>query len=307
MTGSLPGTFLEVLEPGPLTTVQDRGRPGRGHLGISASGALDRPAAALANRLVGNAPDAAVLETTLHGPRLRVGGPADRIVVVAVTGAPAPVRVDGRARDDHCALYLTVGAILEIGPAVAGVRSYLAVRGGIDVEPVLGSRSHDLLSGLGPPPLAAGRQLCVGPRPDGCVPLVDVVPPPEIAGCPVLTAVAGPRHEWFEAGALALLTATQWQVTADSNRIGLRLAGPPLVRRRTEQLPSEGVVTGSVQVPQDGQPVLFLADHPTTGGYPVLAVLDDCSLAAAAQARPGTSLRFRLDRPSRPSRPSRPT
>lgn len=282
---------LEVLDPGPLTTVQDRGRPGLAHLGIPPSGALDRRSAALANRLVGNGKGAAVLETTMSGPRLLVRAPAGSSLVVAVTGAPAAVRVDGRSRDSNVALRLRAGAVLEVGQASAGVRSYVAVRGGLVVEPVLGSRSYDLLSGLGPPPLQAGQHLPLGPA-TGDVPAVDFVPLPPFDPCPVLPVIAGPRHDWFGPEALALLVGTLWRVTADSNRIGLRLSGPPVPRHIPGQLPPEGVVTGSIQVPRDGQPVLFLADHPTTGGYPVIAVADEATLPAAAQARPGTSLRF---------------
>jgi len=290
---------LEVLDPGPLTTVQDLGRPGQGALGVPPSGALDRPAAALANRLVGNPPDAAVLEATLHGPRLQVRS-AGRTVLVAVTGAPAPIRVNGRDSDGFTTLYLADGAILEVGPASAGVRSYIAVRGGIAVEPVLHSRSHDLLSGLGPPPLQTADRLPLGLG-GGPLPAVDCVPPPPTDTCPVLVGAPGPRDDWFAPEAVALLTSAAWEVSPDSNRVGLRLAGPRLLPSRTGQLPSEGVVTGSVQVPQDGQPVVFLADHPTTGGYPVIAVIDDACLPAAAQARPGTHLRFTftpLDRSS---------
>ena len=280
--------WLEVLDPGPLTTVQDAGRPGLAHLGVPASGALDRPSARLANRLVGNEVQAALLECTVSGPTLRAGPGG---ALVAVTGAPAPVHVAGRACDVGVALWVPAGEVLRVGPATAGLRSYIAVRGGLQVEPVLGSRSYDVLSGLGPAPLAAGQRLPVGPA-CGTVPAADVVPPPDLDAEPLLPVVLGPRDDWFAPDAVVLLTAARWTVTADSNRIGVRLAGPPLARRRHEQLPPEGVVTGSVQVPADGQPVLFLADHPTTGGYPVLAVVDEDALPAAAQARPGTTLRF---------------
>lgn len=287
--------WLDVVEPGALTTVQDDGRPGSAHLGVPPSGALDRPSARLANRLVGNDEGAAVLETTLTGPALRVGGAAGALL--CVTGAPVPVHVGGRAHGVGVALWVPAGEVLRVGTASAGLRAYVAVRGGVAVEPVLGSRSCDLLSGLGPPPLAAGQRLPVG-RAAGPVPAADVVLPLVVEPEPVLDVVLGPRDGWFEPEAAALLTSARWTVTADSNRVGVRLSGPVLRRRRPEQLPPEGVVTGSVQVPADGQPVLFLADHPTTGGYPVLAVADDDALARAAQARPGTVLRFRL-RPDR--------
>lgn len=286
------GAWLEVLEPGPFTTVQDDGRGGLAHLGVPPSGALDRASARLANRLVGNDEDAAVLECTVAGPVLRVRGGTG--AVLCLTGAPASLSVAGRACDVGVAVHASAGQLVRVGAmASPGLRGYLAVRGGFAVDAVLGSRSHDVLSGLGPPPLHAGQRLPVG-RPTGPVPPADVVPLPPVAAEPLLRVTLGPRDDWFVPGAAEVLTAARWTVTADSNRIGLRLAGPALLRRRHDQLPPEGVVTGSVQVPQDGQPVLFLADHPTTGGYPVLAVVDDDALAAAAQARPGSTLRFTL-------------
>ncbi|MET3807682.1 biotin-dependent carboxylase-like uncharacterized protein [Nakamurella sp. UYEF19] len=286
---------LEVLTPGPLTTVQDHGRPGMAHLGVPPSGALDRPGADLANQLVGNPPGFAVLETTLTGPRLRVLGLSGSSVVLAVTGAPAPITVDGHPASMGRVLQVPAGAVVQLGTCSAGVRSYLAVRGGIAVAEVLGSRSHDLLSGLGPPALQRGQRLPIGAMLDAGITATtawpDTIDPP-----PVLPIVLGPRDHWFAPEALELLTGTAWQVSPASNRIGLRLTGPALPRRRPEQLPSEGVVTGSIQIPQDGQPVLFLADHPTTGGYPVIAVVDESALHHAAQARPGTTLRFVLGR-----------
>ena len=287
-------TALEVLEPGLLTTVQDRGRPGHAHLGVPPSGALDPPAAALANRLVGNPAGHAVLETTLTGPLLRVQAPPDGGVLVAVTGAPVDLHVDDRPQDTRVAVWVAAGSELRIGTASAGMRSYLAVRGGIATDPVLGSRAHDVLSGLGPTPLVEGDVLPVGAA-EGTVPGVDPVAVGQLDTSPVLRVLPGPRDDWFADEAWEVLTGTAWEVSQDSNRVGVRLAGPKVPRRRTDQLPSEAVVTGSIQVPQDGQPVLFLADHPTTGGYPVIGVVDEASLPPAAQARPGTTLRFALD------------
>jgi allophanate hydrolase subunit 2 len=160
---------LTVLDPGPLTTVQDLGRPGHAHLGVPRAGALDSAAAGYANRLLGNAEHAAVLETTLGGVVVRVDGPS----AVAVTGAPSAVAVDGRPRPFAEPVRLRPGQTLTVGPATSGVRSYVAFSGGIDVEPVLGSRSTDTLSGLGPPPLAAGVRLRLG-EPTGVPHAVDV-------------------------------------------------------------------------------------------------------------------------------------
>ncbi|WP_405495161.1 biotin-dependent carboxyltransferase family protein [Streptomyces sp. NBC_00096] len=282
---------LEVVRAGALTTVQDLGRPGWAHLGVPRSGALDTGAHALANRLLGNPPGAATLETTLDGVALRaVGGP----VTVAVTGAPCAVRVCGRAAAWGAPVLLRAGAELEVGRAESGVRGYVAVRGGFAVEPVLGSRSADLLSGLGPPVLSVGAMLPVGPPGPDPVAGVDVLPAPGPPRELVLPLRLGPRADWFERDSVTeLLLRAPYRVSPASNRIGLRTEGPPLVRSRGGELPSEGMVLGAVQVPPDGRPVVFLADHPVTGGYPVVGVVPPGrALDAAAQARPGLPLRF---------------
>ena len=280
--------MLTVLASGPLATVQDRGRRGWASIGVTTSGAADRSAADLANRLVGNDPAAAVVEGTAGGLRVR----AERTVLVALTGAPAAVRVDGRPAPFDAPLTLAPGQELGLGMPPVGLRTYLAVRGGVDVPPVLGSRSTDTLSGLGPAPLRAGDRLPVGTL-AAAEPIVDVAPVRPPAARPVLHVLSGPRRDWLEPAAWNALTTQEWTVTPDSNRVGLRLAGPRLARARTDELPSEGLVAGAVQVPPDGAPVLFLADHPVTGGYPVLAVVASADLSAAAQLRPGDTVLFR--------------
>ncbi|WP_329370524.1 biotin-dependent carboxyltransferase family protein [Streptomyces sp. NBC_01483] len=282
---------LAVVRAGALTTVQDRGRPGHAHLGVPRSGALDAPAAALGNRLVGNPVEAAVLETTLNGCALRPRS----AVVVAVTGAPCPVTVDGRPAPWGAPVRVPAGALLDIGPARAGVRAYVALAGGVAVDPVLGSRSTDLLSGLGPTPLTDGTVLPLG-RPDGVHARVDVVPHPGPPSELVLRVTPGPRDDWFTASALRTLATGAYRVSSASNRIGLRTEGPSLERAVSGELPSEGMVLGAVQVPPDGRPLVFLADHPTTGGYPVIAVVRGADLPAAAQAVPGTPVRFMVVR-----------
>jgi len=272
---------ITVLRAGPLTTVQDLGRHGLAHLGVPRSGAADLPALRLANRLVGNPEGAAGLETTLLGCALRFG--AGRWV--AVTGAPAPVAMG-------VPFWVPAGGTLEIGTALAGLRTYLAVGGGLTVPATLGSRATDLLSGLGPAPLRDGDTLPLGhPGPPRAV---DAAPLPPVAAEPVLRLRLGPRDGWLAPEGLRMLAAEAFAVSPDSDRIGVRLAGPALPRARTDELPSEPIVLGAVQLPADGRPVLFLADHPTTGGYPVVAVLHPADVPAAAQARPGTRLRFRL-------------
>ncbi|MET9970103.1 biotin-dependent carboxyltransferase family protein [Streptomyces sp. NPDC006356] len=278
---------LSVVRAGALTTVQDLGRPGHAHLGVTRSGALDGPAAALVNRLVGNAPEAAVLETTLSGCAVRPRS----TVTVAVGGAPCRVTVDGHPVAWGAPVRVPAGALLDVGAAVSGVRAYVAVSGGIAVEPVLGSRSTDLLSGLGPPPLTDGTVLPLG-RPARLHARVDVAPQPAPPAELVLRVTPGPRDDWFTPAAVRAFTSRAYRVSAASNRIGLRTEGPALERAITRELPSEGVVLGAVQVPPDGRPVVFLADHPTTGGYPVIAVVRATDLPAAAQAVPGTLVRF---------------
>ncbi|MGY1708713.1 biotin-dependent carboxyltransferase family protein [Geodermatophilus sp. SYSU D00758] len=278
------GGRLTVLAPGPLTTVQDTGRPGQGALGIGRSGACDRAAAALANRLVGNPPDAAVLEVTLGGLALRAGTG----LLLVTTGARCP------GSPAHGApVHLPAGAELRLGAPATGLRTYVAVRGGIDVPPVLGSRSTDLLSGLGPPALAPGDELPVGP-PAAPPPGVDLAPVADPPGGEVTVALLpGPRADRLAPAAREVLTGTAWEVTGEGNRIGLRLAGPVLERAGTGELASEGLVRGAVQVPPSGQPVLFLADAPVTGGYPVVGYVADADVDRCGQLRPGQTLRLR--------------
>ncbi|MEW2522518.1 biotin-dependent carboxyltransferase family protein [Actinacidiphila alni] len=279
---------LLVVQAGALTTVQDLGRPGHAHLGVPRSGALDGPALRAANRLVGNPPGAAGLETTVNGCALR----PSYAVTVAVTGAPSPVRIDGRPAAWGAPVRVPGGALLEVGTAAPGLRCYLAVAGGVAVPPVLGSRSTDLLSGLGPAPLTDGDVLPVGPVPGTGADGGDVLPLPGPGPELVLPVARGPRDDWFTADAFRTLFGGGYVVSPASNRIGLRTRGPALRRARGGELPSEGMVLGAVQVPPDGLPVVFLADHPTTGGYPVIGVVPEGSLPAAAQSPPGTPVRF---------------
>ena len=293
--GPLPA--LVVVDAGPQSLVQDLGRPGLLDLGVSASGALDRGAARRANRLVGNPRGAAVVEALLGGLRVR----AVTDVVVAVTGAAGPVtRSSGAGAVEaprDAPFRLAAGEELLVGAPVRGARSYLAVRGGIDVPAVLGSRSTDLLSGLGPAPLVRGQTLRVGAPPGEAVASRVDVPDLETGpeGGPVtVDVVPGPRADWFTADVLEALCGQVWSVGDDSNRVGLRLEGTPLRRTTSAELPSEGVVAGSVQVPSSGRPVVLLADHPVSGGYPVVGVVRDAHLDRLAQLRPGDGLRFRV-------------
>ena len=279
---------VAVVRAGLLTTVQDRGRPGLAQLGVPPSGAADRRALELGNRIVGNDPGAAALESTLLGPALRFAEPA----LVAVTGAEADATISGRPLEHGLPARVPTGGLLELGRCRDGVRAYISVRGGFAVEATLGSRSHDLLTGLGPPPLRDGDVLPVGPeparRPD---PSARLIAAPD--GEPTLLVVPGPRDDWFPPEAIEVLTSVAWRVGTASNRVGIRLEGPSLERLDRGELLSEGVVTGAIQVPPSGQPILLGPDHPTTGGYPVLAVVVAAGLPFAGQLAPGASVRFR--------------
>jgi len=268
--------------------VQDAGRCGQGAFGIGRSGACDRAAYRLANRLVGNDDGAAVLEVTLGGLALR----ADADTVLVTTGA----RCVGAPHNAPRAL--AAGQQLRLGAPVSGVRTYVAVRGGIDVPMVLGSRSTDLLAGLGPDVLAAGDRLPIG-HSFGPMPGVDVAPVPEPEdGEVVVQVLPGPRRDWFTDDAWASLLSQRYTVTAQSNRVGLRLDGVPLERANTRELPSEGMVRGALQIPSSGTPVLFLADHPVTGGYPVVGYVIDDDVDRCGQLRTGQTLRFTARRSS---------
>jgi biotin-dependent carboxylase-like uncharacterized protein len=216
-------------------------------------------------------------------------------VMLALTGAPAPADVDGRGVGYCGPFALADGQILTLGTPQVGLRTYVSVRGGVDVLPVLGSRATDTLSGLGPAPVRTGDIVQVGPPPAD-FPNVDQAPNAAVSGeTLVLHALRGPRDDWLaDAEALA---ATEWTTSSRSDRVGIRLDGEPLqyhASRTGKELPSEGVVRGSIQVPPGGEPVVFLADHPVTGGYPVIAVVVDEDIDKAAQAVPGQQIRIVL-------------
>ncbi|MBS0507283.1 MAG: 5-oxoprolinase subunit PxpB [Proteobacteria bacterium] len=296
------GPALEVRSPGLLTLLQDGGRPGLAGQGVSASGALDQGACRTANRLVGNPSDMACLETVNGGLQLMSHG----ATVVAVTGADAPLTLTtaGGLRASvprYQPLALAHGDLLAIGEPVAGTRCYVAARGGFDVAPVLGSLSTDTLAHVGPPALAAGDRLALNPVARGAIVGSAELPPDDLPRADqdvVLDVVPGPRTDWFTPEAVQLLASQRWRVTPQSNRVGLRLAGEqPLARTITQELASEGTPTGAIQVPASGQPVLFLADHPLTGGYPVIACVAPHHLDRAGQIPVNAWVRFNPIRP----------
>jgi biotin-dependent carboxylase-like uncharacterized protein len=281
---------VEVLAPGALTLLQDLGRIGHLAVGVGRSGAADVGSYLLGSRLLGNAAGAAALEVTFGGLRVRAAGD----LLVCLTGATAPADVDGRPVPRAAPFPVRHGQELSLGVPVAGLRTYVSVRGGFAVPQVLGSVSSDTMSGLGAEPVRAGQVLPVGARTDR-FPHVDVAAVPEpSAGTVDLDVLPGPRLDWFADP--ARLAQTPWTVSSRSDRRGIRLEGDPLERRgglRDAELQSEGMVRGAIQVPPNGQPVVFLNDHPVTGGYPVIGVLRAAAVDRAAQLQPGQSVRFR--------------
>lgn len=306
---------LRVLATGTQALVQDLGRPGLAPLGVGRAGAADRAAHALAARLLAQDPSVAGFEVLLGGLVLRAeaSGPRSTPLMICLAGAPAPATVDDRPVALGSPLLLHPGQTLALGVPPAGLRTYVGVRGGLLVPPVLGSRSRDTLAGLGPAPLVAGDLLPVGDPPP-LHPHVDLAPTPPVPGLAtplVLRVSAGPRADWVDPGdgpagdgpaeagghgIPAALLETTWTVSEHTDRVGTRLEGPRLARAaayRDRELASEPMVRGAVQVPPDGRPVVFGADHPVTGGYPVVAVVADADVDRLAQARPGQQVRFR--------------
>lgn len=284
------GPGIGIVEPGLLATLQDLGRAGAASVGVAVSGALDRGALRTANRLLGNPEGATGIEVTMGG--LRAVAEAD--LWVAVTGAWGPVRLGGREVDPYQAHEWHAGTELHVDWFAHGARAYVAVRGGFGGGEALGSRSTDLLAGLGPRRLQAGDAVSV--RDDATTPIP--VAPPSPWGAPhddelELELAPGPRADWFASHALETLFDTVWTVSNAADRVGARLDGPELARVRSDELPSEGMVPGALQVPPSGRPTILLADGPVTGGYPVIAVVTDAALDLVAQARPGTRIRFR--------------
>ncbi|HEX7739322.1 MAG TPA: biotin-dependent carboxyltransferase family protein [Marmoricola sp.] len=283
---------LRIDAVGPQVTIQDLGRPGHASLGVTEGGAADRLSLRRANRLVGNAEDAAALEILIGG--LEVTALTD--VTVAVSGAPCRLSHDDEPKETESPLRLRSGDRLRIGTAPVGLRSYLAVAGGVAAPVLLGSRSSSPSMGIGPAPLRDGDVVAVGASP------LRAADEPGFGswrtGALTVEVILGPRHDLFTPESVETLFASAWAVTSDLDRVGVRLDGPALRQQDpSATLASEGVVRGALQVPPTGRPTVFLADHPVTGGYPVIGVVRDADADAIAQLRPSDELRFRRAAP----------
>lgn len=285
---------ITIIHPGVMTTVQDMGRPGLGAMGVSSSGAFDRESARAANRMVVNDEDSAVLECVVGGLEFRLAVGA----IVAFAGAHGPVTVeqDGKmfTTSMNSRIVVGAGAVVRLGAFEDGLRGYVAIRGGVDVDPVLGSRATDTLGRLGPAPLRAGENLPIGDPGYALGSSVAIYPAPRHSGEKVrLDVVPGPRNNWFTEESRREFFTQTWTLSQEANRVGLRLTGKaPLRRAVTRELASEGMVPGAIQVPASGLPIIFGPDHPATGGYPVIGVLTPESLSRAGQLAPGATIRF---------------
>ena len=297
---------LEVVSTGPLALIQDLGRTGYARLGVGRSGSFDRASHRLAQALVGNHDGAAGFEVALGGLSVR----SDADMMVAVTGAPVEIRVGGTPVDQGAQFLVPSGELLSLGRCASGVRSYVAVAGGLAVQPTLGSRSTDVLSGLGPPLVRGGDVVPIG-TPDGDQTLQSAASRSRAEGAAgiqcrahpdgghgtdrpaVIGVIAGPRDDWFVPAALETLRDSTYTVDPASNRVGVRLQGPTLTRTSDRELPSEPTLPGAIQVPPNGLPLILGPDGPVTGGYPVIAVVVEDDLDVLAQLRPGDPLRFR--------------
>ena len=288
---------LVVLRPGLLTTVQDSGRWGHQAEGVQVAGALDADSARRANALVGNDRHAAVLEVTLLGPELRV----ESDVTLAVTGADLGATLDARPLPLNTVVPGRAGSTIAFGQRRAGGRAYVAFRGGIDVPLVLGSRATHTRSGMGGldgRPLRAGDRLIVGAVPgDARVEQPDqkVAPLPAAGQAIRLRVLPGPQREWFDEAAMDTLEQTTFTVDPQSDRMGLRLSSTSSIARRAlGEMISDATFPGALQVPPSGQPILLMADRPTTGGYPQIAVVISADLSLAGQLVPGDRIRFEM-------------
>ena len=287
---------MEIINPGPLTTVQDLGRFGYMNVGIGTSGVMDRQAYKIANELVGNTDGEAVLEATLMGPEIEFTSDA----VIAVTGADMKPAIDGYSIGNYKAVKIVRGQRLKLGMAVSGCRAYIAVRGGIDVEKVMGSRSTNLKCGIGG---FEGRNLRIGD-------LLKIGVSTELSnseleklnsknyrglewnGNMTVRVIEGPQGDYFTEEGLKNFYSMEYKISPESDRMGIRLSGAKVESYNGTDIVSDGIAFGSVQIPSSGQPIVLMADHQTTGGYAKVATVVSEDLSLLAQARPGDLVHF---------------
>lgn len=298
-TRSVAAARWDILAAPFPALVQDAGRTGLADQGIAASGAADQGALRALNRLLGNPPGTAALEILGGGLRLRSTAPC----TIAVTGAPRQLAVNGAAFPSHQVIALDAGDEVTLAAPESGTYGYLGVRGGFAVDPVLGSAATDTLARIGPAALRPGDALGLAHAHAAAI-QPPITPPslPRPGDLVQIDVTMGPRADWFSDAVQAQFLAQDWLVTPQSSRVGKRLDGQPLPRDARE-LPSEATPLGAIQIPHSGQPVLFLADHPLTGGYPVMAVVAPHHLDLAAQIPPGARIRFRAAAPFAPITP----
>jgi antagonist of KipI len=287
---------LEVLEAGLLTTVQDLGRYGYERYGVPVAGAMDPLALRVANLLVSNPPQAAALEITVAGPKLQT----TEDCLVAVTGADLSLRVHGWEMPPWATILVRRGWVIEFGARKAGCRAVLAVAGGIDIAPVMGSRSTCLSGGFGGfqgRPLRQGDLLSVGETSLDLFSLAGRSFPshlvPSYSDAPELRVITGPQDDYFTPEGVAAFLSNTYQVSITSDRMGCRLEGPAIAHRGPADIISDGIPLGAVQVPADRQPIVMMADRQTTGGYPKIATVISADIPLLAQCLPGqSSVRF---------------
>jgi antagonist of KipI len=287
---------LEVIRAGLLTTVQDAGRTGWARFGVPPAGPADWFALRAANILAGNDPGAAGLEITVAGPTLRTSCEC----VIAACGAEFEISAGSFSVETWRSTLVSPGSEIRFGERRNGARAYLAVSGGINVEVFLNSQATCLtgkFGGFEGRPLRPGDKLPLGPTKDKLTLHAGKVWPPsarpQYSPHPTLRAVMGPQDDHFTQEGLATFFDSEYKVTAASDRMGYRLRGPSVEHSGPAEIVSDGVVTGSVQIPGDGQPIVLMVDHPTTGGYPKIAPVIRADLPLIAQCLPGDSVRFR--------------
>ena len=289
---------LRVIKAGMLTTIQDRGRWGLQSFGVPVAGPMDPVSHRIANTLVGNDAGAATLEVTLLGPELEFEDER----TIAVTGAEFEITVDGRPAPMNAPFIVSAESRLHFGPRVRGARAYLAIAGGIDAQPTLGSRSTHLISGMGGldgRPVKSGARLPLGDpaRARRSAPALSesVVPLPDRHAR--IRVLAGPQQEYFTPGALDALRSVPYAIGQDSDRMGFRLEGPRLAHARGADIISDATPLGALQVPASGQPILLMADRQTTGGYPKIATVISADISLAGQLGPGDTIAFAVCTP----------